>query len=159
MLKVSAFYLKKQKSVIPKKIISKPQSLNGPRQFQQMAHAVLIFIDGFGSPQYILCNTMYYFIFSLSTVCLQMSFDVGLYKLLYGTAIDFRKIYSLVSKINSFIFVRFISYLKCSNWHQISKLSMNSGCLFTFCYLDGANSTKTDLHICNLWTGQFVTYK
>ena len=56
------------------------------------------------------------------------------------------------------------------------------GCLFTFCYLDGANSIKTDLHtlitllrdfgstadsvyrtglmiecICNLWTGQFAS--
>ena len=35
----------------------------------------------------------------------------------------------------------------------------NFGCLFTFCYLDGTNSIKTDLHICNLWTGQFVSYK
>ena len=41
--------------------------------------------------------------------------------------------------------VRFISYLK---WRQISKLSSNFRCLFTFCYLDGANSIKTDLHIC-----------
>ena len=24
---------------------------------------------------------------------------------------------------------------------------------FSFCYLDGANSIKTDLHICNLWNG------
>ena len=31
-------------------------------------------------------------------------------------------------------------------------------CLFTLCYLDGANSIKIDLHICNLWTGQFVSY-
>ena len=31
--------------------------------------------------------------------------------------------------------------------------------LSTFSYLDGANSIKTDLHICNLWTGQFVSYK
>ena len=31
--------------------------------------------------------------------------------------------------------------------------------VFTFCYLDGANSIKTDLHICNLWNGQFVKYK
>ena len=54
---------------------------------------------------------------------------------------------------------RVISYSKCSNWRQISKLSLNFGCLFTFCYLDGANSIKTDLHICNLWTGQFVSYK
>ena len=48
---------------------------------------------------------------------------------------------------------------KCSNWSWISKLSSNFGCLFTFCYLDGANSIKTDLCICNLWTGQFVRYK
>ena len=27
--------------------------------------------------------------------------------------------------------VRFISYLKCSNWRQISKLLLNFGCLFT----------------------------
>ena len=55
--------------------------------------------------------------------------------------------------------VQFMSYSKCSNWHLISKLSSNFGCLFTFCYLDGANSIKTDLHVCNLWTGQFVSYK
>ena len=35
----------------------------------------------------------------------------------------------------------------------------NFGCLFTFCYLDVENSIKSDLHICNLWTGQFVSYK
>ena len=30
--------------------------------------------------------------------------------------------------------------------------------LFTFCYLNGANSIKIDLlHICNLWTDQFVS--
>ena len=46
--------------------------------------------------------------------------------------------------------VRLMSYLKCSNWCQISKLLSNFGCLFTFCYLDGANSIKTGLHICNL---------
>ena len=39
-----------------------------------------------------------------------------------------------------------MSYLKCSNWCQISKLSSNFGCLFTFCYLDRANSIKTNLH-------------
>ena len=54
---------------------------------------------------------------------------------------------------------RFISYSQCCNWCQILKLLLNFGCLFTFCYLDGANSMKTDLHICNLWTGQFVSYK
>ena len=52
-----------------------------------------------------------------------------------------------------------VLHWKCSNWHWISKLSLNFGCLFTFCYLDGANYIKTDLHICNLWTGQFVSYK
>ena len=44
--------------------------------------------------------------------------------------------------------VRFISYSKCSNWRWIPKLSSNFECLFTFWYLDGANSIKTDLHIC-----------
>jgi hypothetical protein len=34
------------------------------------------------------------------------------------------------------------SYSKCYNWHRISKLSLNFGCLFTFCYLDSANSIK-----------------
>ena len=51
-----------------------------------------------------------------------------------------------------------MSYSKCSNWRRILKLSSNFGCLFTFCYVDGANSIKTDLHICNLWIGQFVSY-
>ena len=55
--------------------------------------------------------------------------------------------------------VRFISYSKCSNRCWLSKLSSNFGCLFTFCYFDGANSIKTDLHIYNSWTGQFVSYK
>ena len=32
--------------------------------------------------------------------------------------------------------VRFMSYLKCSDWRGISRLSSNFGCLFTFCYLD-----------------------
>ena len=35
-----------------------------------------------------------------------------------------------------------ISYLKCSNWHRKSKLLSNFVCLFTFCYLDRANSIK-----------------
>ena len=43
-------------------------------------------------------------------------------------------------------------------WRRISNLLSNLGCLFTFWYLDGANSIKTYLHICNLWTGQFVSY-
>ena len=55
--------------------------------------------------------------------------------------------------------VWFISYLKCSNWRWLSKLSPNFKCLFTFCYLDGANSIKTDLNICNLCTSQFASYK
>ena len=42
--------------------------------------------------------------------------------------------------------VRFISYSKCSNLRRISKLSSDFGCLFTFCCLNGANSTKTGLH-------------
>ena len=37
------------------------------------------------------------------------------------------------------IYVRFISFLKCSNWRQISKLLSNFGCLFTFCYFAWAN--------------------
>ena len=48
MLKISAFYLEKQKSFLPRKIRSKPESLNRPKQFQQMAFAVPIFNDGFG---------------------------------------------------------------------------------------------------------------
>ena len=55
--------------------------------------------------------------------------------------------------------VRFISYLMCFNCRRISKLMSNFECLFTFCYSDGANSIKTDLNTCNLWTGQFVSYK
>ena len=54
-------------------------------------------------------------------------------------------------------YVRFISYLKCSNCRQILKLSSDFGCLFTFFYFHSANLIKTDLHICNLWNGQFVT--
>ena len=42
-----------------------------------------------------------------------------------------------------------ISQSKCANWHRISKLASNFGYLFTFCYMDGANSIKTDLHIFN----------
>ena len=53
--------------------------------------------------------------------------------------------YEQVSSIYLFsTYVWFISYSKCSNWHWISKLASNFGCLFTFCYLDGANSIKTD---------------
>ena len=39
----------------------------------------------------------------------------------------------------NFTYVWFISYSKCSNWRQISKLSLNFGCLFTFCYSAWAN--------------------
>ena len=56
---------------------------------------------------------------------------------------------------NVIINVRFMSYSKCSNWHLMSKLWSNFGYLFTFYCLDGANST--DLHICSLWTGQFIS--
>ena len=41
--------------------------------------------------------------------------------------------------------VQFISYLKCSNWRRILKLSSKSCCLFTFCYLDGAEKWFTYL--------------
>ena len=47
MPKVSAFYLEKQKSFIPKKMKFRRESLNRPREFQQMAFAVPIFIEGF----------------------------------------------------------------------------------------------------------------
>ena len=43
-----------------------------------------------------------------------------------------------LSEINTWI----ISYSKCFNWHRISKLLSNFGCLFTICYLDRANSIK-----------------
>ena len=46
--------------------------------------------------------------------------------------------------------VRFISYSKSPNWRRITKSLSNFGCLFTFCYLNGANSIKTYIHICNL---------
>ena len=64
--------------------------------------------------------------------------------------------------------VRFMSYPKCSNWCRILKLLSNFGCLFTFCYLDGTNSIKTDLHqqlmespvcklqVCNLVFNKFA---
>ena len=41
--------------------------------------------------------------------------------------------------VNFLTTVWFMLYLKCSNWHQISKLLSNCGCLFTFCYLDRAS--------------------
>ena len=55
--------------------------------------------------------------------------------------------------------VRFISFSKCSNWRQISKLASNFGCLFTFCYSAWANLLKTKLQTCNLQTGQSISYK
>ena len=45
--------------------------------------------------------------------------------------------------------VGFMSYSKCSNWRKISKWLSNIECLFTFCYLDEANSINTNLNICN----------
>ena len=47
MLKISPFYLEKQKGFIPKKC-NLSRSLNRPREFQQMAFAVPIFSEGFG---------------------------------------------------------------------------------------------------------------
>ena len=52
---------------------------------------------------------------------------------------------------------RFISYSKCFNCRWISKLLSNFGWLITFFYLDGADSIKTDLRICNFWTGKFIS--
>ena len=48
MLKVAAFYLKKQKSFIPKKIFL-GRSLYMSRDIQKMVFAVLIFSDGFAN--------------------------------------------------------------------------------------------------------------
>ena len=58
------------------------------------------------------------------------------------------KIASFQNSIKNDVNVRFILYSN-TNWCRISFL-------FTFCYLDGANSIKTDLRIFNLSTGQFV---
>ena len=55
--------------------------------------------------------------------------------------------------VNFLTTVRFMLYLKCSNWRQISKMLSNFEHIFTFCYLDEAKSIKTDLHLCNLWIG------
>ena len=49
IMKVSAFYLEKQKSFIPKKIFFRPLAVNMPREIQKMALAVLIFSEGFGN--------------------------------------------------------------------------------------------------------------
>ena len=45
--------------------------------------------------------------------------------------------------------VRFISYSKSSIWRRISKLS--------FAFGWGKFNQNSNLHICNLWTGQFVS--
>ena len=55
-----------------------------------------------------------------------------------------------------FVFVRFMSYSKHSNWRWILKLKSNFGCLFTFCYSAGANLLKTKLQTCNLQIGQSI---
>ena len=66
----------------------------------------------------------------------------------------------LWSVLNWFLFdVRFMSYLKCSNWRQILKLALNFGYLFTFYYPAWANSLKTKSQTCNLQTGQSISYK
>ena len=54
--------------------------------------------------------------------------------------------------LDTFLNVQFMSYLKCSNWRRISKLALNFGCLFTFCYSSRANLLKTKLQTCNLQT-------
>ena len=61
---------------------------------------------------------------------------------------DWGKVSSTEFRVN----VRFISYSKCSNWCQISKLLSNFGCLFTFWYSAWANWIKTKLQT-------FLTYK
>ena len=48
MLKISAFYLEKQKSFIPKKYIIQAVVSKQAKEFQQMAFAVPIFSEGFG---------------------------------------------------------------------------------------------------------------
>ena len=55
--------------------------------------------------------------------------------------------------------VRFVSYSKCSNWRRISKLLSNFCSLFTFGYLDGANSIKTKLQTCDLWLTNWPVHK
>ena len=57
--------------------------------------------------------------------------------------------------------VRFMSYLKCSNWRRILKLLSMFRCLFTFCYLYGANSIKTNMDwlFCNLQVCSLVFNK
>ena len=59
------------------------------------------------------------------------------------------------------VIVRFMSYLKCSNWHQISKLASSFGYLYTFCYSARENllKTKNRLVTYKLATGQSISYK
>ena len=52
-----------------------------------------------------------------------------------------------------------LMYITSPNLNWFKSYDTKSKYLFTFCDLDGANSIKTDLHICNLWTGQLVSYK
>ena len=54
---------------------------------------------------------------------------------------------SLFWFINAWI----ISYSNCSNWHRISNLLLNFGCLFTFCYSAGQIKLKLNYRL--------VTYK
>ena len=61
--------------------------------------------------------------------------------------------------LNPYIYAWIISHSKYSNWHWISKLSSNFGCLFTLCYSARANSIKTKLQTCNLQTGQSIRNK
>ena len=60
---------------------------------------------------------------------------------------------------HNIIGVRFISYLMCSNCLRMSKLSLNLWCSSIFCYSDWTNKIKNKLQVCNLQTGQFISYK
>ena len=53
------------------------------------------------------------------------------------------------------IYVRFMSYSKCSNWHRISKLLLKFVVYLLFAILMG-QINQIDLHICNLWISQSV---
>ena len=57
------------------------------------------------------------------------------------------------------MYVFFIYFSKCFDWHRISKLSPNFECLFTFCYSAWANQIQTKLKTCNIQTGLFICYK
>ena len=56
-------------------------------------------------------------------------------------------VYTHVPKFLCHTNFRFISYSKSSIWRRISKLSFDFGW--------GKFNQNSDLHICNLWTGQF----